>query len=89
MALGLDRDIETLQRKDLDGFQQMLVQVLSNYLGNDVAAAVTIHLIPAGPEKPSLVLVKCSPHPHPVFLQDGQAKECHVRVGNVRVASKR
>lgn len=31
--LGLERDMRTLSRKDVDGFQQTLVQVLVNHLG--------------------------------------------------------
>lgn len=46
--LGLDADLATLGRKDLDGFQQTLVQVLATYLGSDVAATVQIHLTKVG-----------------------------------------
>jgi hypothetical protein len=82
VPLGLDQDLATLQRQDLDGFQQALVQVISAYLGNDVAAAVKIHLAPAGVDGPMVCVVKCNPHPHPVFLRDGHAREFHVRAGN-------
>jgi hypothetical protein len=80
--LGLDSDLQILQRKDLDGFQQTLVQVLTNYLGVDVVAAVRIHLGAVGAEGRTVAVVECEAHPHPVFLQDGQAKEFYVRVGN-------
>lgn len=80
--LGLEKDIRTLQRKDLDGFQQALVQVLVSYLGADVAAAVRFHLAKIGSEAVDIALIDCPPHPQPVFLRDGNDKEVHVRTGN-------
>ena len=46
--LGFERDIRTLSRNDVDGFQQTLVQVLVNHLGADVAAGVRVHLAKVG-----------------------------------------
>lgn len=80
--LGLDADVATLQRQDLDGFQQTLVQALATYLGGDVAASVRTHLAKVGPDGRDIALVECEPHPRPVFLRDGNAKEFHVRAGN-------
>jgi hypothetical protein len=82
VPLGLDQDLAVLPRKDLDGFQQTLVTVLSTYLGNDVAATVRIHLTKVGHERRDVALIECEPHPGPVFLNDGNAKEFHVRAGN-------
>jgi len=80
--LGLERDIRTLQRKDTDGFQQALVQVLVSYLGADIAAAVRFHMAKIGTEAADVALIDCPPHAHPVVLQDGNDKELHVRTGN-------
>jgi hypothetical protein len=80
--LGLDPDLATIGRKDLDGFQQALVNVLSSHLGADVAASVRIHLTKVGPGGHDVALVDCPPYREPVFLSDGPAKEFHVRAGN-------
>jgi hypothetical protein len=80
--LGLDRDLETLQRKDLDGFQQTLVQVLASYLGTDVAASVDIHLTQVGPDSRTVALVNCPPSSKPVYLRDAGNTEFHVRAAN-------
>lgn len=80
--LGLSADIATLARKDIDGFQQTLVQVISNYLGPAVAAALDFHLARVGTEDHDVALVRCRPHPTPVFLTDGESPEFHVRTGN-------
>jgi hypothetical protein len=82
VPVGLERDFATLGRKDLDGFQQALVQVLATRLGNDVAATVRIHMTTLGPDSRDVALVECRPHPHPVFVDDASVKEFHVRAGN-------
>lgn len=81
-VVGLDADIATLKRKDLDGFQQTLVNVLVGFLGKDVAAAVRIHVTGHGADGKHLVLVQCPAYPAPVYLLDGQVPEFHVRAGN-------
>jgi hypothetical protein len=80
--LGLERDLATLGRKDLDRFQQTLVNVLSSYLGSDVAASVRIHFTKVGPSGHDVALVECPPYHQPVYLVDGNAKELYVRAGN-------
>ena len=80
--LGLDRDFAMLGRKDMDGFQQTLVTLLSSSLGTDVAASVRVHATKIGPSGHDVVLVDCPAYGTPVFLTDGQDKEFHVRAGN-------
>ena len=80
--LGLDADVATLKRKDLDGFQQTLVQVLAGFLGTNVAASVRIHIAAQGADGKHLALVDCPAYPQPVYLLDGQLPEFHVRAGN-------
>lgn len=80
--LGLERDLVTLGRKDLDRFQQMLITVLSSHLGTDVAASVRVHLTKVGPGGHDVALIDCPAYGKPVFLGDGKEKEFHVRAGN-------
>src|SRR4029079_7546946 len=81
-VLGLAKDLATLKRQDLDGFQQTLVQVLASYLGADVAAMARPHIAAIGPETLPVALVDCPAAPDPVFLRDGETKEFYVRAGN-------
>jgi hypothetical protein len=82
VPLGLDKDIATLQRRDLDGLQQTLVQVIDRYLEADKAANVQIYLAKVGPEQRDIILVRCPAYHSPVFLTDSDGKEFHVRAGN-------
>ena len=47
--LGLDRDLATLGRKDLDGFQQTLVTVLSSTVRGESTAKMPKEPPPAPP----------------------------------------
>jgi hypothetical protein len=80
--LGLERDLATLGRNDLDGFQQALITVLSSHLGTDVAASVRVHLTRVGPGGNDVALVDCPAYEKPVFIGDGKEKEFYVRAGN-------
>jgi hypothetical protein len=80
--LGLERDLATLGRNDLDGFQQALMTVLSSHLGTDVAASVRVHLTKVGPGSHDVAVIDCPAYARPVFLGDGKEKEFHVRAGN-------
>jgi hypothetical protein len=80
--LGLEKDIATLDRKDLDGLQQALVRVIDNYLEADKAANVRIHFGKAGPNQRDIIVVNVPAYGSPVFLTDGGSKEFHVRAGN-------
>ena len=80
--LGLDRDLATFTKQDIDVWEQALVNVLSSYLGTDVASKVGIHLTKVGPNGHDVALVDCQPSSKPVFLSDGANKEFHIRFGN-------
>mgnify|MGYP001617594494 CR=1 FL=1 len=79
-VLGLDNDIATLPRKDVDGFEQHLVQVLSAYLGGEFGpnVKVSFHEI----EGTTLCMLRVEQSPKPVFLADKGAKEFFIRTGN-------
>jgi predicted HTH transcriptional regulator len=80
--LGLDADIAMLARKDLDGFEQTLVQVVSNHLGKETAALLRFQIAKIGPDSRPVAVVDCPASAVPVFLLDANAKEFHVRTAN-------
>lgn len=79
--VGLDKDITTLPRKDLDSFQQALVQVVAKYLGADVAAMLRICITRIGVDSRQVAVVEAPAAAAPVYLRDGKTKEFHVRAG--------
>lgn len=77
---GIENDIRTLSRKDKDGFEQHLVQVLSNYLGAEFGAFYRIQY--AELDSKTVCAVDAERAPRAVFLHDGQGVEFYVRTGN-------
>jgi hypothetical protein len=80
-VLGLKRDYETLgQRKDRDGYQQFLVNLISKTMGKVACSAVTIEF--DARDGSDICVVRCSPSPRPVYVEDGNQTRFYVRAGN-------
>ena len=77
---GIERDIETLNRKDIDGFEQNLIQIIQNYLGTIFISYLNIKFV----EKEGKIacMIKVNPSPEPVYLKAKDTKEFYIRAGN-------
>jgi hypothetical protein len=79
--VGLENDYRTLsQRPNQDGYQQFLVNLLSNSLGKVPCSSVSIEF--SAPGNNEVCLVNCPASPAPVYVQDGQQSKFYLRVGN-------
>jgi len=79
-VVGIEHDLRTLQRQDLDGFEQALRQTISDLLGPEFN-----QLVRTGYEQlngHSAARVTVDPSPHPVYLREGGKTEFYVRAGN-------
>ena len=79
-VLGIQDDINSTGRKDLDGFQQTLIQTFSNYLGESVAANVRVSFEDI--EEQAVCAVKVEACQQPVYFTDGKGKEFYIRFGS-------
>lgn len=77
---GIEADIQTLGRRDTDGFYQFLVQLLDNHLGREFTPLVSARF--ERHEDKTVCIVEVGPSTRPVFLRDGSLKEFYVRSGN-------
>ena len=80
--VGLDDDLETLSSASLDQWQIHLTNTVHKYLGAQVVAATSIAVLPFGPEKKEIAIVRCARSTQPTYLKDGNDQEFHVRAGN-------
>ena len=79
--VGLKQDYETLgQRKDRDGYQQFLINLISKTMGKVACSAVKIEF--ASRDGNDVCLVRCSPSPRPVYVDDGNQTKFYLRAGN-------
>lgn len=79
-VLGLDPDIATLGRRDIDGFEQHLVQILSAYLGGEFIPNARASF--QEKDGRTVCMLRVEPSPKPVFLSEKGAKEFFIRTGN-------
>jgi len=77
---GIEKDIETLGRKDRDGFEQLLTQIIENHLGKIAVSYLTTKYI----EKDNLTVcvIEIKSSPKPVYLKDKDKKEFFIRLNN-------
>jgi predicted HTH transcriptional regulator len=78
---GLGRDIATLGRKDLDGYEQLLRQTLNNALGPANSSRITISF-PASQGKIACV-VEVPRSPRAVYARNGAEADFFIRDGNL------
>jgi hypothetical protein len=79
-VLGIGNDLKTIGRKDRDGYEQKLRQVLTNALGAEFSQYQNVSFEES--EGKTVCIVRVEPSPKPVYLTDRGAKEFYVRVGN-------
>lgn len=79
-AVGLKNDYGLLQKKDRDGFELWLMDVLSAQLGKVEASTLEVSFEEVSGEDVCRVVVR--PFDRPVFLRTGKALEFWVRQGN-------
>jgi predicted HTH transcriptional regulator len=79
-VIGIENDMATLSRQDVDGFEQTLRQVLSDYLGPEYN-----HYIRSAYEQrngQTVAVLRVEQSAKPVYLRDGDKAEFYVRAGN-------
>lgn len=79
-VVGLDADLQTLGRGDLDGYQQKLIQVLENQVGSEFLQHVSIDFEEA--DGKTVCRVEVDQSPQPAYVKQGQNREFYVRTGN-------
>lgn len=78
--LGLATDISTLKRKDVDGFEQCLMQGVVTHLGAHLCPWV--HVVFGQADGHAVCCVLVEPVPEPVYLSDGRNQQFFLRAGN-------
>ncbi len=77
---GIENDIKTLGKKDKDGFQQILVQTLTSYLGAEFSQYIKISF--QEKEAKVICVVRIGRSQREVYLSDRGNTEFYIRAGN-------
>jgi hypothetical protein len=86
-VLGLEKDMETLTKKDIDGFELHLRQIISKYLNGSFEKYLKVSF----PEIDNklICLVKISRSGKPVFVSHEGKDSFYVRIGNSSIPKNR
>ena len=77
---GIENDLQTLKRKDLDGYENYLTTLVGNKLGVQFTTQFKTSFI--NQEGRTVCIVKVTGSSVPVYLKDGDCVEFYVRSGN-------
>src|SRR3989344_2043313 len=80
IVTGLDRDYQTLPRKDRDGFENHFTMTFKGLLGVEFRQFVNLEFEKLGKREVCLVIVDQSDKP--VYLKDNSTEEFYIRTGN-------
>ncbi|QKG78991.1 GmrSD restriction endonuclease domain-containing protein [Tenuifilum thalassicum] len=85
--LGLNRDLKTLKKDNIDGFELHLRQIIKKYLGENLEKYVKIRFETI--EDKTICLIEVYKHSKPVFIINDGKEEFYIRVGNASVPLSR
>ena len=86
-VLGLEKDMETLTKKDIDGFELHLRQIISKYLNGSFEKYLKISFPEI--ENKLICLVKILKSGTPVFVSHEGKDSFYVRIGNSSIPKNR
>jgi hypothetical protein len=80
MPIGLIRDLASLRRRDLDGYQQFVVGLVERHLGP--SACSLIHVLFHSIDAQDVCRVVVEPASRPVYVKEGDTARYFLRTGN-------
>jgi len=82
--IGIDKDILTLKKKNIDGFQQLLINLISEYLGAEYSQYIDITFEKVDDKSVCIVNIDKAPQSVfvPVFVREKDTKLFYIRSGN-------
>ncbi|WP_431128211.1 AlbA family DNA-binding domain-containing protein [Flagellimonas flava] len=78
--LGLNRDFETLKKPDRDGFEQYLMQLISQKLGTHLCTHLKVSFCKYGEN--DVCQIEINPAKMPVYVNQAGRSRFYIRIGN-------
>ena len=79
-ALGLEADYQTLQKKNADGYELFLTDLLLGHYGKDCSPSLRITFHPLDGKQVCRLIAQ--PAPRPVWVKEGAEEHLYLRSGN-------
>jgi len=78
--IGIEKDISTLKKQNTDGFQQLIVSLISEYLGVEFSQYIDVSF--ESVQNKNVCIVNVNKVPNPVFVKENNTKLFYIRSGN-------
>ncbi len=84
--LGIECDYQTLQRKDVDGFENHFTQAFNSMIGPEFRSLIKLwfHTL----DGHDLCVIQVLPSPRPVYFKTDNNEQFYMRAGNISTALK-
>lgn len=79
-VLGLEKDYQTLKKKDRDGYELFITQLVSNYIGKEFCSYLRIAFQEV--DEQDICLISVEAGPKPAYAQEGNEAKFYLRTGN-------
>lgn len=79
-VVGLENDIKSLKKKDLDGFQNLLTMMFADEIGAENFSNILIGFDKI--ENKDVCVIRVKPSKVPIYVKNGNGEEFFIRVGN-------
>jgi Putative DNA-binding domain/Bacterial PH domain len=86
VPLGLENDYQTLQRKDMDGFENHFTQAFNSMIGPEFRNLIKLWF--PNVDGHDLCVVQVIASPRPVYLKADNNEQFYMRTGNISTALK-
>jgi len=78
--IGLEKDYQTLKKKDRDGYELFLTQLMSRNVGKEICPYIHVSFHDVSGQ--DICLMSAEPSPKPVYVKEGNDEKFFLRTGN-------
>jgi hypothetical protein len=80
LVIGIENDLRTLSKKDRDGYELFLTNLVAKSMGAERVSAVSVSFHDI--DEATICMVKVEPSPRPVYVTEGNERRFYARLGN-------
>ncbi|MPZ22196.1 MAG: DUF262 domain-containing protein [Dehalococcoidia bacterium] len=80
LPVGIARDLTTIRRQDVDGYQQCLINLVRDFIGREFIRSISVTFPEADGHQ--ICVVDVVPSPRPAYVKDGKEERFFLRSGN-------
>ena len=77
--IGIEKEILTLDHRDVDGYEQLIMNLIDVYIGSEQSVYITTSFLRKGY---TIAIISVAKSPIPAYLESNSTQEFYIRAGN-------